>query len=103
MKTTLIAIACLILASSAFAQDRGAITGTVSDGSGALIPGVKIALTNSETGTKFETVTTGTGNYMAPALPSGVYTLNVEHAGFTSYQQSNIRVQVADNPERRRH
>jgi len=95
LKTTLIAIACVFLASSAFAQDRGAVTGTVADGSGALIPSVKITLTNSETGAKTETVTTGTGNYMAPALPSGVYTMSVEHPGFSSYQQTNIRVQVA--------
>ena len=32
---------------------------------------------------------------MPPALPNGVYTLAVEHAGFTSYQQTTIRVQVA--------
>jgi hypothetical protein len=92
---TLIAIACVLFASSASAQsDRGAITGTVSDGSVALIPGVKVTLSNANTGTEFETATTGTAT-MPPALPNGVYTLAVEHAGFTSYQQTNIRVQVA--------
>ena len=70
MKTTLmmtlLAIACVLFASSAFAQsDRGAITGTVSDGSVALIPGVKVTLSNANTSTEFETSTTGTRNYAA--------------------------------------
>ena len=50
-------------------SDRGVITGTVSDSTGALIPGVKIVLTNSNTGTNTDTVTTGTGNYTALSLP----------------------------------
>ena len=56
---------CLALASMlAFAQsDRGTITGTVSDTTGALVPNANITLTNTETGTKSASVTTGTGNY----------------------------------------
>src|SRR5204863_9833873 len=95
LKTVFAGLACILFACSAFAQsDRGAITGTVADGTGALIPGAKISLTNMETGAKFETVTTATGNYTAPGLPSGTYTLSVEHPGFSSFTQSNIRVQV---------
>jgi len=45
---------CIFLLSvSAFAQsDRGTITGTVADASGALIAGAQVALTNVDTGTK---------------------------------------------------
>ena len=54
------AVVCL----SAFAQsDRGIITGTVADSTGALVPNVNVTLTNSNTGTKSATATTGTGNY----------------------------------------
>jgi hypothetical protein len=84
------------LATIAVAQsDRGAITGTVADGSGALIPGAAITLTNAETGYRSETVSTTTGNYTLAALPVGVYKLTVEHPGFSKSEQNNITVQVA--------
>ena len=53
---------CLFLVSTAvFAQsDRGTMTGTVSDATGAVIPGVSIVATNVETGARYETVTTET-------------------------------------------
>jgi hypothetical protein len=76
-------------------SDRGAVTGTVSDSSGALIPGAPVVLTNTSTGAKSETVTTGTGNYTLLQLPVGTYTLTVEQAGFSKYERTNIQVQVA--------
>src|SRR5260370_13955481 len=80
----------------AFAQsDRGTVTGTITDPSGALIPGAKISLTNVETETRSETVSTSTGNYTLPALPVGNYTLKVEHEGFNTYLPTGIHVQVA--------
>ncbi len=89
-------LAVLLLSWSLSAQsNRGAITGTVADSAGALIPGVQVVITNSETGAKSDTVTTGTGNYSLLQLPVGTYTLTVEHAGFNKYEQSNIQVQVA--------
>jgi hypothetical protein len=89
-------LACLAAAFSLLAQsDRGAITGTILDASGSLIPGAKITLTNSATGFKTDTVSTGTGNYTLPGLPVGTYVLQVEHSGFSRFQQTNIEVQVA--------
>src|SRR5581483_6804109 len=79
-----------------FAQaDRGTITGTVSDATGALIPGAKITLTNVDTGAHYDTVTTGTGNYTVPSVPVGTYNLVVEQPGFNRYEQTNIKVLVA--------
>src|SRR5215510_6627326 len=89
-------LAILILTSSLYAQsNRGTVTGTVSDSSGALIPGVQVVLTNNETQAKSDTVTTGTGNYTLLQLPVGTYTLTVEQPGFSRYEQTNIQVQVA--------
>ena len=89
-------LAVLLLSPSIFAQsNRGAITGEVADSTGALIPGAKIALANTETGVKFDTVTTGTGNYTLLQLPVGTYTLIVEQPGFSKYERTNIQVQVA--------
>lgn len=89
-------VTLLVFPWSLFAQsNRGAITGTVSDTADALIPGVQVVLTNTETGAKSDTVTTGTGNYSLLQLPVGTYTLTVEKTGFRKYEQTNIQVQVA--------
>src|SRR3954468_16269561 len=96
MTKLLALLACLVAAFSLCAQsDRGAITGTIVDASGALIPGAKITLTNSATGFKTDTVSTGTGNYTLAGLPVGSYVLRVESNGFSRYEQTNIDVQVA--------
>ena len=76
-------------------SDRGVVTGTVSDTSGALIPGVRIVLTNANTGANTDTVTTGTGNYTLLSLPAGTYALKAAHTGFSLYEQTKIQVQVA--------
>ena len=89
-------LAVFLLSWPLFAQsNRGTITGTVSDSTGALIPGVQVVLTNADTGAKSDTVTTGTGNYTLLQLPVGTYTLTVEQAGFSKYERTNVQVQVA--------
>src|SRR5262245_23882954 len=90
-------LAWLLLASlSAFAQsDRGTMTGTVSDPTGAVIPGVGILATNVETAARYETATTETGNYTLPQLPSGTYQLSAELPGFKKYVRQGITVLVA--------
>ena len=90
-------ITSLIMSMTAlFAQsDRGAITGTVSDATGALVPGARIVVTNVNTGANSETVTTGTGNYTLLSLPAGTYALKLTHPGFSPYEQTQIQVQVA--------
>src|SRR5687768_1480798 len=88
-------VLCLALAQFVFAQDRGTITGTVGDSTGALIPGAKITLVNTGTEARYETVASATGNYTVTGLPAGVYTVSVEHPGFSAAKQTNVRVQVA--------
>ncbi|MBZ5583045.1 MAG: TonB-dependent receptor [Acidobacteriia bacterium] len=65
------------------------------DATAAVVPDAKIVLLNSETGLRHETFTTATGNYTLTALPVGSYGLTVERTGFKTYQQTNIRIQVA--------
>jgi hypothetical protein len=85
-------VACGIVFSQG---DRRTITGTVNDTSGAVLPGVSVVATNTETGTKYETVTTETGNYTLVQLPVGSYELTAELPGFKRYVQQGIRVGVA--------
>lgn len=90
-----IGLALLLSSGFVFAQsNRGAVTGTVSDSTGALIPEAQVVLTNTSTGAKSDTLTTGTGNYTLVALPVGEYTLTIEKPGFTKYERTNIQVQV---------
>ncbi len=95
MKVLPLACLFLSLSSIAFAQTGGTVTGTVSDPSGSLIPGVQITLTNPNTGTKFDTVTTSTGNFTVPGVPVGSYYLQAEHTGFSKYEAKNLDVQLA--------
>jgi len=88
---------CLCLISfAAFAQsDRGTMTGTISDTTGGVIPGVKIVATNVETGARYETISTETGNYTLAQIPAGVYQLSAELPGFKRYVRQGITVLVA--------
>src|SRR5689334_22076681 len=91
-----VAIVCLLSAPLLLAQsDRGTITGTILDPGNAVIPNATLKLTSTATGAIYETVSTGTGNYTLPSLPSGVYTLSVTAQGFNQYVQEGIQVQVA--------
>jgi hypothetical protein len=88
---------CLLLfASVGFAQsDRGIITGTVTDSSGAVIASAAIEAKQLETGAVFQTTSTATGNYTLTELPVGSYEVMATFAGFKKYVRSGITVQVA--------
>jgi hypothetical protein len=82
--------------SSVFAQTaRGTITGTVSDVTSAVIPGVSITATETQTSSRYETVSTETGNYTLSQLPAGVYELSAELPGFKKYVRQGITVLVS--------
>ncbi len=86
----------LATAFSAAAQfDRGTITGTVTDQSGAAVPGAAVRVTNPNTGLAIHVQSTDTGNYTAPAVPVGSYVVSIEHPGFRGYEQRGVTVQVA--------
>jgi hypothetical protein len=85
----------VLAVSSALAQtDRGTITGTITDSSGAVIPGAAVHARNTGTGAEYETVATSTGNYTLPSLPAGTYDLTVTANGFSTYNQHGIGVEV---------
>jgi len=78
-----------------FAQsDRGSITGTVGDPSGAAIPAATVKATHTATNVAREVASTDTGNYTIPELPAGVYKLTVSKEGFKTYEQDGITVKV---------
>lgn len=82
----------LLFAVSAFAAITGTISGTVSDASGAVMPGVTVTVLNQDTGIKQTKVTDGKGFFSFPALDVGTYTVSVSQTGFASYTEANIRI-----------
>ena len=60
----------------------GSILGTVTDATGAVVPGAKVTVTNTATGVPFNTVTSSAGDYLAPGLQVGTYNVSAEAKGF---------------------
>src|SRR5262245_23845808 len=74
------------------------INGTVKDQSGAVLPGVEVKVTQTETGYNRTALTNETGSYTLPNLPIGPYRLEASLPGFTTYVQNGIVLQVSSNP-----
>ena len=88
--------ALLLISSSAFAQggDVGSIVGAITDKSGGAISGATVTVTDTERGVT-RTLTTGdAGQYSAPNLTPGTYTVKAEYQGFQALVRENILVQV---------
>jgi hypothetical protein len=78
------------------AQFTSAIEGTVTDPTGAVVPGASVTLTNEETGATQTIQTQDSGNYRFIALPSAVFMLTAKSSGFKTTVQAHIRVEVAE-------
>jgi hypothetical protein len=74
------------------------ISGTVSDPSGAVLPGAEITATQTATGVSRSTISNETGAYVLPNLPIGPYRLEASLPGFRTFVQTGIVLQVNSNP-----
>jgi hypothetical protein len=103
MKRTLLVL-CVLIASlsltsiNGWAQATAQITGTVKDPSGAVLPGVDIKVTQTDTGITRSTISNETGTYVLANLPLGPYRLEAALTGFRTFVQTNIVLQVNSNP-----
>jgi hypothetical protein len=77
-------------------QDRGTFVGTVTDASGAYVPGVKVIAVQTTTNATSETVTNEAGSYRFPNLPIGEYRVEVEAQGFKKSVRDGIRLSVTN-------
>ena len=74
------------------AQERtGTISGTLTDASGGVLPGVTVTLTNSRTGRVYTAVTDGSGMYRSDLDP-GMYAIRFELSGFARQEQPQVEV-----------
>ncbi len=96
MRTTLVVVCLFLSALTAFAQnDRGTITGTISDPAGAVVAGAAVEAKNVGTGAVYPGASSATGNYTLTQLPAGTYEITVSVMGFKKYVRSNIDLPVA--------
>src|ERR1035437_7969163 len=90
-------IICLVTV--LIAQDiSGTIGGTILDPSGAMVPGAKVTITNTDRNQVLRTITTDpTGAYSAPLIPVGQYSVKVEVKGFKTETRTAIALNVSDD------
>ncbi|MGB0082634.1 MAG: TonB-dependent receptor [Terracidiphilus sp.] len=94
---TFLAIALLLMLSSrtALAQyDLGGLVGTIHDSSGAAVPNVTVTVTNDATGIATVVKTNQSGDYEAPSLHVGVYTISASASGFAIAEAKSITVSI---------
>jgi hypothetical protein len=91
-------LACLSL--PAWSQQfQGSFTGTVTDQSGGVVPGVKVTATERGTGFSRSAVTLDDGSYTIPLLPPGNYQLTAEKEGFAKASQGPVPLSVDQHPK----
>src|SRR3990172_9060280 len=83
-----------LISAQAFGQSAGTITGTVTDSTGAVVPGAQITITNTATGQSRSLQTNNVGRYSAPALNPGGYQVEASSAGFQAVVHSGITLTV---------
>jgi len=94
------ALSVLVSAGAAWAQlSTAQLSGRITDQSGAVLPGVTVTVTQTDTGLARTVVTNENGTYVLPNLPTGPYRLEAMLQGFRSYSQTGIVLQVAATPE----
>lgn len=92
------AVSVALMSTIALAQGTAQLNGRVADESGAVLPGVTVTVTQTDTAFTRTTVTDETGNWLMPNLPIGPYRLEVSLQGFRTYVQTGIVLQVGATP-----
>src|SRR5216110_3536582 len=90
--------AFLVLAASGVAWPQsvqGVITGTITDPTGAVVPGATVTITNVGTNISQSTTTGGDGSYLFSLVPPGAYTIEVKAANFAAVRASGVVVEAS--------
>ncbi|PYS52533.1 MAG: hypothetical protein DMG13_15935 [Acidobacteria bacterium] len=91
-------LASVMTCGSVWAQATAQISGAAQDESSAVLPGVEVTATQTDTGISRMTVTNETGYYVLPNLPLGPYRLEAGLPGFRTVVRTGIVLQVNSNP-----
>jgi hypothetical protein len=92
------ALACLLLSFPALAQTAGtgALTGSVTDNNGAVIPEAKVTVTNETTGEARTVMSQSNGSYVIPLLLPGSYRLEFSKTGFKQAVKQGLVINVTE-------
>ena len=91
-------IPCFFLAPSAVGQlYTGSIAGTITDPSGAVVPGVQVRATDEGKGFTFSATTDSAGRYVIRQLPPAKYTVSAAASGFTPERKTGVTIDVNQN------
>src|SRR5436190_24278780 len=88
----------MLACATIWAQATAQISGTARDQSGAVLPGVEITATQTDSGVARNTVTNETGSYVLSNMPLGPYRLEAGLPGFLTFVQTGIVLQVNSSP-----
>ncbi|MGA2674187.1 MAG: TonB-dependent receptor [Terracidiphilus sp.] len=85
-------IVLLVCSGAAFAQFSSSIEGSVTDSTGAIVPGARVVLTGTNTGITSTTETNSSGYYRFPSLAPGSYKVAATVQGFASVTEDNVQL-----------
>ena len=88
----------LLTSTPIWAQETAQINGSITDPTGALLPGVEVTATHIDRGTVRTAVSNETGSFVLPNLALGPYTLEASLPGFSTFLQTGIVLQVGASP-----
>src|SRR5437762_1266197 len=90
----LCSVCLFIFASSAFSQTTATISGTITDTTGGVLPGVRVTIQQTETGLVRAATTSSDGRFVFAGIPVGRYTVRGELPGFRSVARQDLVVTV---------
>ena len=91
----LLALSALTLSAQEF---RGTLSGLITDPTGAVVTGAKVTVTEVNTGTKLDVASQNTGEYTAPFLLPGDYSIQVKQPGFRDALRNGIHLGAGEHP-----
>jgi Carboxypeptidase regulatory-like domain/TonB dependent receptor len=92
----LLGVNSLTICTFAQTANTGALNGTVTDSSGAVIPGANVTAISQSTGAHRTSVTGSSGAYRITLLPPDIYRVEISHAGFKTAEYPDIHVNVTE-------
>src|SRR5256885_15219583 len=97
MRGVSLALLFCLVAGMSYGQGGASVQGTITDTTGAVLPGASVNVKNSGTGSSVELVTDERGRYLVPVLQPSEYEIQASLAGFQTVSRRGIRLAVGQN------
>lgn len=94
---TFLSLVVLMVSGSALSQQQATVQGTATDQSEAVLPGVTVTATDTNSGRQYVAITNSAGVYRLPTVQPGTYTITAELTGFGRVSVPNVELLVGQN------